>query len=310
MGFPCEGIEGAYRNQMSEVVRFFNKYHPHAFKVFNLCSERDYKPENFGGSCARFPFDDHNPCFFSQIFELCKSVKSFLDADPSHVVAIHCKAGKGRTGLMISSCLLYLYPDLFPTAQSALDYFSKYRVDHSKGVTIPSQIRWVYFFCRCLKSKDSQSMSTEGPPKPFVMLKRLILQPYADFDVSGGCDPYVKVKLMGSGEVIFNSLKSGNNKLRHWNKGDAPFAINMDDLVVRGEFLIQVYDHDKFGGDDKMLQTWLHTAFLPGTAGEGVFDLTIEKQDLDGANKDVHNKQFPENFSIKLEYDLDVPSNL
>ena len=39
----------------------------------------------------------------------CEDVQKFLDADDKNVVSIHCKAGKGRTGLMISCLLVYLY---------------------------------------------------------------------------------------------------------------------------------------------------------------------------------------------------------
>lgn len=63
MGFPSEGTEAAYRNPMSEVMRFFSKRHKNKVRIYNLCSERKYDPSRFEGvaSCARYPFDDHNP---------------------------------------------------------------------------------------------------------------------------------------------------------------------------------------------------------------------------------------------------------
>ncbi len=42
MGFPSTGMEGIYRNNREDVKRFFKlKYDKH-YKVFNLCSEREY----------------------------------------------------------------------------------------------------------------------------------------------------------------------------------------------------------------------------------------------------------------------------
>ena len=38
----------------------------------------------------------------------CEDAKKFLDEDSKNVVAIHCLAGKGRTGTLISCLLLYL----------------------------------------------------------------------------------------------------------------------------------------------------------------------------------------------------------
>ena len=42
MGFPSEGFEGTYRNNMKDVKNFFLTYHDGHYKVYNLCSERSY----------------------------------------------------------------------------------------------------------------------------------------------------------------------------------------------------------------------------------------------------------------------------
>ena len=76
-------------------------------KIYNLCSEREYKASCFK-ECERFPFDDHNPCALDMIGRFCSSVQSYLGGGDDNTVAIHCKAGKGRTGLMISCLLMHL----------------------------------------------------------------------------------------------------------------------------------------------------------------------------------------------------------
>lgn len=45
-----------------QVQTFFDTRHKGKFRLYNLCSERAYPVEEFGGNVARFPFDDHNPC--------------------------------------------------------------------------------------------------------------------------------------------------------------------------------------------------------------------------------------------------------
>jgi phosphatidylinositol-3,4,5-trisphosphate 3-phosphatase/dual-specificity protein phosphatase PTEN len=50
MGFPSENVEGLYRNAMVDVQRFFETRHAGRYRIYNLCSERDYNVEKFGGS--------------------------------------------------------------------------------------------------------------------------------------------------------------------------------------------------------------------------------------------------------------------
>jgi protein tyrosine phosphatase len=57
---------------------------------------------------ASFPFSDHNCPPIQLIASFCQSAHSWLKEDIQNVVVVHCKAGLGRTGLMICSLLLFL----------------------------------------------------------------------------------------------------------------------------------------------------------------------------------------------------------
>ena len=63
-------------------------------------------------------------------------------------IALHCKAGKGRTGLMLTSFLLFAEYQFeksdFP--QNAIDFYNDARTMNRKGLTIASQIRYVNYF--------------------------------------------------------------------------------------------------------------------------------------------------------------------
>jgi hypothetical protein len=39
------------------------------------------------------------------ILPFCESVDRYLHQDPRNVVAVHCKAGKGRTGMLVAWCV-------------------------------------------------------------------------------------------------------------------------------------------------------------------------------------------------------------
>ena len=116
--------------------------------IFNLCEERVYSGQSFGGDthpdCVRhYPFPDHNPPCLGMIHAICLDAANWLNGDANRVVAVHCKAGKGRTGLVVSSLLVHL--GICPSADEALAYFSAARTNDGKGVTIPSQIRYVRY---------------------------------------------------------------------------------------------------------------------------------------------------------------------
>ena len=49
-------------------------------------------------------------------------------------MAIHCKAGKGRTGLII--CCFLLYTEAFDTVEEAIQHYDKTRVNGGKALTI------------------------------------------------------------------------------------------------------------------------------------------------------------------------------
>jgi len=139
-----------------------------AITVYNLCAERDYPASYFDGRVAKYGFLDHNPCVFDLIDDFCRDVHDWLNSDAQNVAVIHCKAGKGRTGLLIACYMLYV--GLFPTALQALKYYGQRRTKNSKGVTIPSQIRYVNYYERYLRyerlvHQALQSLGS-GPASP------------------------------------------------------------------------------------------------------------------------------------------------
>ena len=125
-----------------------------------------------------FPFSDHNICGLRTIFNFCIDAQLFLakhqenkslyssskvpfydNNEPNTctkdaAIAIHCKAGKGRTGLMVICFLLFSehhFTDKENYPMNAMNYYNAKRTMNKKGLTIKSQIRYVQIFYEFLQ---------------------------------------------------------------------------------------------------------------------------------------------------------------
>jgi len=170
MGFPASSHEKWIRNPLPEVYKFFEKRHQDHYKLYNLCAERNYDANKFHQRVARYPFFDHNAPPIKLIQECLLDVEQWLNADENNMVGINCKAGKGRTGLII--CCYLLHSGLCANTDDALRYYGERRTKDGKGVTIASQIRYIQYYERILKELNSII-----PLPPKVILTKLIITP-------------------------------------------------------------------------------------------------------------------------------------
>lgn len=77
------------------------------------------------------PPQDHSRPSMPSIFSFLRDAATFMRASSKNVMAIHCKAGKGRTGTMC--CIWLLYSKEALTAKEALELFAERRTDHIKS---------------------------------------------------------------------------------------------------------------------------------------------------------------------------------
>ena len=143
MSLPGEGLQKAYRNSIDSVSSFLKEKHKINCKVLNLSGHR-YNYEKFYNNVSEYIWIDHYPPSIDLLFHACQDIHNWLCEDHEHVIAVNCKAGKGRTGTLI--CCYLIYSGRLNSATDALKYYKIKRFSRGGGVTQPSQVRYVHYF--------------------------------------------------------------------------------------------------------------------------------------------------------------------
>jgi len=146
-------MKAFYRNSMRDVMKYFGKFHQGKVKIYNLCDDDiintnklqfqvdyplrfQYGIVNKSIPVCYFPMMDHNPAPLKMLFYLCLDALVYLSQDDENVIAIHCKAGKGRTGLAIACYMMFM--EGCSDAYEAVQLFNYRRTWDMKGLRIPS----------------------------------------------------------------------------------------------------------------------------------------------------------------------------
>jgi phosphatidylinositol-3,4,5-trisphosphate 3-phosphatase/dual-specificity protein phosphatase PTEN len=301
MGIPSNGIEAVYRNSMSEMVRFFEHYHQGHYKIYNLCAEpsRQYTWPISNGEkvVAVYPFWDHNACPLTLLKVLCNDMETWLAKDPKHIAAVHCKAGKGRTGTAI--CAYLVHSGKCATADESLIYYGAARTSNGKGVTIPSQRRFVGYY--------GDLMANDGYCPTFkYVLTNMRMSPVPSFG-RGGCAPYFQIYNCMNGveqQLSFDSLiRAAPTRV---SKADGivefDFSSQRVEMVGTIKFQLMHYPGNK-KPPVKMCHFWLSTAFFPPVDAQGVGRVVLTKPEIDKANND--KSHFEDSFSVELRFTED-----
>jgi len=158
------------RNDFNKVKKFLDK-HVQKYLIVNLCAEdgmRDgYDKYDFApnGTVINHGFPDHNPPNFLTIDKCMEDIEEFMTGMPDSLVALYCKAGKGRTGFLICCFLLRQMKnpknkeltDAIRTkdgetdAEKVMHYYGDLRTWDGDGVTLPGQRRYICQYAEWLK---------------------------------------------------------------------------------------------------------------------------------------------------------------
>ncbi|XP_047521501.1 phosphatidylinositol 3,4,5-trisphosphate 3-phosphatase and dual-specificity protein phosphatase PTEN isoform X2 [Pieris napi] len=296
MGFPAEKLEGVYRNHIDEVYRFLEQMHKDHYKIYNLCSERKYDSTKFHDRVEIYAFEDHTPPNIELIQPFCESVHSWLSADSRNVAAVHCKAGKGRTGTMV--CCYLLYSGQKATADEALKFYGTKRTHDEKGVTIPSQRRYVEYFASLVRSSLHYTASK-------VHIREVVMSPPPTLSAAH-CTLEITVaqaKLSLKTCLGSHETRRGERYVRVCPLACTPLS---------GDVRLDVYAKQKMMRKERLFHLWFNTFFVTACVGSQpvpspqdspnleTFKLTLNKWELDDAHKDKQHKLYSEDFKVEI----------
>jgi len=288
MGYPAEKVESIYRNDYHNVKEFLDKKHPDHYWVYNLCSEKEriYDKKKFDGRVSYYAFDDHHPPDFSLIQPFCDEVKAYLDKDDRNRAVVHCKAGKGRTGVMICCYLLFIKQSI--SAETVLRYYGDKRTTDQKGVTIPSQRRYITYY---------DAMNREGLKyKPVKLyLKDIVLDPMPNFS-NGQSYVYFEVTQRGRRETYVSRHFLCRKSERTVSLSVNPPLLLSED--VKFEFISKPKFGETFFGKtkpmqnlakgEKMFHFWLNTFFVDMELDGGLAHDLTETGPIEGLQNRGH----------------------
>jgi len=288
MGFPSENVEAAYRNPMKEVLRFLDSFHKDHYKVYNLCSERGYDAEKFYNRVGVYPFDDHNAPPFEMILQFCRDVEQWLQQDEKNIAVIHCKAGKGRTGLMISAWMVYSRE--WATAKDALTFYAAMRTYNQKGVTIPSQIRYVHYFEESLRA-PVETKTLLLNKITFYTMPKVAHIPDVNFHVHVGKTLVFTYKDFE--EKLKIDPKSRERKIKKKGEEDEEETAFFEcgNVPIHGDVKIEFSEKSS-----KLFAFWFCSSFVKENR------LVLKKEELDKAHKDSSHKSYHQNFRVELTF--------
>ncbi|CDH53987.1 isoform c [Lichtheimia corymbifera JMRC:FSU:9682] len=266
MSYPSSGLEGLYRNSFKDVKRFLDTRHKNHYKVYNL--------NNIDMSYLKV--QQAPP--FELLVQFCKDAKTWLDKDTSNTVVIHCKAGKGRTGTMIAALLLYI--GYATNADEAIQIYGTKRTTDGKGITIPSQIRYVHYFERWMKNEDTTFMST-------IHITQLAICNIPQAWSHANLSMTIEIDQVEIFETDNTEVTSDNTIL-----------MPLPAVPVKGDFKMTLFTKGRIYSKKYLCHFWLNTRFVSASSAT----ITLAKDEIDGAFNDTHSRQFPKDFAIQIQF--------
>lgn len=161
-------------------------------------------------------------------------------------------------------------------------------------MTIPSQIRYVYYFAHMLNLKIEEMPSKSGK----LSLIRLVTIP--KISMTGGCEPHFRLTC---GKTVYNTIKEVKPPSLK-ESIDAIYELRLPDPIdIIDDVFVECFSKGIVGKGSKIFQFWFNVSFVNE---DGL--LIIHKNMLDKAYRDKGQSKFDKSFRVEIEIRFDFSS--
>ncbi|XP_054464434.1 tensin-2 isoform X2 [Anoplopoma fimbria] len=278
--FPPKLEEQRYRLNLKEVAAMLKSKHQDKFLLLNL-SERRHDINRLNTKVHDFGWPDLHAPPLDKICAICKAMETWLSSDPQHVVVLHCKGHKGKTGVIIAAYMHY--SKISAGADQALSTLAmrKFCEDKVSSSLQPSQNRYIYYFGGLLSGAIKMNSSP-------LFLHQVLIPSLPNFQGEGGYYPFMKI--YQSMQLVYTS---GIYDLQ--GTGGRRLCVTIEPaLLLKGDIMVKCYHRRAQSADrDTVFRLQFHTCTIHGS------QLWFGKGELDEACTD---ERFPSDATVEFVF--------
>uniref|UniRef100_UPI0037E72891 tensin-2 isoform X3 n=1 Tax=Semicossyphus pulcher TaxID=241346 RepID=UPI0037E72891 len=279
--FPPKLEEQRYRINLKEVAAMLKSKHQDKFLLLNL-SERRHDISRLNPKQVHdFGWPDLHAPPLDKICAICKAMETWLTSDPQHVVVLHCKGNKGKTGVIIAAYMHY--SKISAGADQALSTLAmrKFCEDKVSSSLQPSQNRYIYYFGGLLSGAIKMNSSP-------LFLHQVLIPSLPNFQGEGGYYPFLKI--YQSMQLVYTS---GIYDLQ--GTGGKRLSVTIEPaLLLKGDIMVKCYHRRAQSADrDTVFRLQFHTCTIHGS------QLWFGKGELDEACID---ERFPSDATVEFVF--------
>uniref|UniRef100_A0A673A372 Tensin 2a n=1 Tax=Sphaeramia orbicularis TaxID=375764 RepID=A0A673A372_9TELE len=278
--FPPKLEEQRYRLNLKEVAAMLKSKHQDKFLLLNL-SERRHDITRLNPKVHDFGWPDLHAPPLDKICAICKAMEMWLTSDPQHVVVLHCKGHKGKTGVIIAAYMHY--SKISAGADQALSTLAmrKFCEDKVSSSLQPSQNRYIYYFGGLLSGAIKMNSSP-------LFLHQVLIPSLPNFQGEGGTLVLFLTYLTG----LFMYLCLCSNLQ---GTGGRRLCVTVEPaLLLKGDIMVKCYHRRAQSADrDTVFRLQFHTCTIHGS------QLWFGKGELDQACTD---ERFPSDATVEFVF--------